>query len=317
MLSLIIPVYKNEASLPDLLTAVSGLAAAVPGGFEAIFVVDGSPDNSFQILRTQLPRQPFASRLVLLSRNFGSFAAIRAGLQTAQGDHFAVMAADLQEPPELVLEMSRVLRDGKADVVVGVRDGRHDPIAGSIASRIFWALYRRYVVHDMPPGGVDIFACNRVFRDRLLTLEERHSSLVAQVFWLGFRRETVTYVRRKREHGKSAWTFRKKLNYLSDSVFAFTDLPIRLLIRAGVIGAAASTLFGLAALAARLAGGIDVPGYTATIVAITLLGSLNLLGLGVVGSYAWRAYENTKQRPLAVPMSTESFEGTGHERRHA
>lgn len=317
MLSLIIPVYKNEASLPDLLTAVSGLAAAVPSGFEAVFVVDGSPDNSFQILRTRLPQQPFASRLVLLSRNFGSFAAIRAGLQCAHGDHFAVMAADLQEPPELVLEMSRVLRDGMADVVVGVRDGRHDPITSSIASRIFWALYRRYVVHDMPPGGVDIFACNRVFRDRLLTLEERHSSLVAQVFWLGFRRETVTYVRRKREHGKSAWTFRKKLNYLSDSVFAFTDLPIRILIRAGVIGAAASALFGLAALAARLAGGIDVPGYTATIVAITLLGSLNLLGLGVVGSYAWRAYENTKQRPLAVPMSTESFEGIGNERRRA
>lgn len=307
MLSLVIPVYKNEGSLPDLLATVAGLNERLEGKFQAVFVVDGSPDRCYEILRDQLPQQAFASRLILLSRNFGSFAAIRAGLQHADGEHFAVMAADLQEPPELVLEMAEILARGDTDVVVGVRDGRDDPLFSSLAARAFWGLYRRYVVPEIPPGGVDIFACNRSFRDSLLALSEHHSSLVAQVFWLGYRRTQVSYRRRARVHGKSAWTFRKKLDYLMDSVFAFTDLPIRLLLRVGVTGAALSFLFGVGVGLARLAGMVMVPGYAATIIVITFLGSLNLLGLGIVGSYAWRAYENSKQRPLALPLRIESF----------
>lgn len=313
MLSLIIPVYKNEASIGALLQAVAALHRRLPAGLEAVFVVDGSPDNCYTLLRDQLPSQPYSARLVLLSRNFGSFAAIRAGLQHASGEHFAVMAADLQEPPELVLEMAEVLYADEADVVVGVRDGRHDPVLTSLAASLFWSFYRRYVVPEMPPGGVDIFACNKPFRDSLLALEERHSSLVAQVFWLGYRRKQVSYTRRVREHGKSAWTFRKKVNYLMDSVFAFTDLPIRLVLRVGVAGAVLSALVGLVVAVARLSGAIAVPGYAATMIAITFLGCLNLLGLGVVGSYAWRAYENTKQRPIAVPLSVEYFQSSNHD----
>lgn len=309
VLSLIIPVYKNQGSLPALLKAIADLNSTLGQHFEAVFVVDGSPDDCYHILQEQLPDQPFDSQLVLLSRNFGSFAAIRCGLGYARGEHYAVMAADLQEPPELILEMHKLLSDDTADVVVGVRDGRDDPLLTSLAARSFWALYRRYVVPDMPPGGVDIFACNRNFRDSLLTLEERHSSLVAQIFWLGFRRSMVRYRRQKREHGKSAWTFQKKLNYLMDSVFAFSDLPIRWLTRIGVIGVALSLCVGAAAVLGRVLGLITVPGYTATMFMITLLGSLNLTGLGLVGVYAWRAYENTKQRPIAVPMRADSFTG--------
>lgn len=307
VLSLVIPVYRNEASLPDLLEAVGQLHARLDGRLEAVFVVDGSPDHCYEVLLQELPRRPFPSRLLLLSRNFGSFPAIRAGLEAGSGDLFAVMAADLQEPPELVLEMERVLRDDAADVVIGVREGREDPLLSRTAARCFWALYRRYVVPDMPPGGVDIFACNRKFRDNLLVLDERYSSLVAQVFWLGFRRRAVGYRRRARQHGRSAWTLQKKINYLMDSVFAFTDLPIRLLIRVGVAGSMLSALFALFVLVAKLLGSAMVPGYAATIVSVTFLGSLNLLGLGVVGSYAWRAYENTKNRPIAIPMKAHRF----------
>jgi len=286
---------------------VAGLNAAMSGAFEAVFVVDGSPDNSYELLHQQLPNASFRSQLILLSRNFGAFSAIRAGLQHGRGDYFAVMAADLQEPPELVLEMGRLLRADEADVTVGVRDGRDDLFLSRLPAQLFWGLYRRYVVPDIPPGGVDIFGCNRAFRDSLLNLDERHSSLVAQVFWLGFRRRMVSYKRRAREHGKSAWTFRKKFNYLMDSVFAFTDLPIRLLIRVGGAGALLSIVFGLFVAGIRLFSDFVVPGYAATMFAITLLGSLNLFGLGIVGSYAWRAYENTKQRPLAIPMRTHIF----------
>lgn len=307
MLTLVIPVYRNEGSIPDLLGAVERLYRQLDGEMETVFVVDGSPDRCYEILRAALPGKPFPAQLVLLSRNFGSFQAIRVGLEVGNGDRFAVMAADLQEPPELVLEMDRALREEPVDVVVGVRDGRQDPFLSRVPAQIFWALYRRYVVPDIPPGGVDVFGCNRAFRDSLLKLDERHSSLIAQIFWLGFRRKCISYGRQARQHGKSAWTLHKKINYLMDSIFAFTDLPIRLLIRIGGGGAILAGLLGGLVLIARLFGMITVPGYAMTILTITFLGAVNLLGLGIVGSYAWRAYENTKGRPLAVVLSSEHF----------
>lgn len=307
MLTLVIPVYKNEGSLPDLLDAIDGLRRNFVEGFEAVFVIDGSPDRCYEILRDALPKRTFQSQLVLLSRNFGSFAAIRVGLEFGRGERFAVMAADLQEPPELVLEMDRVLRTEEIDVVVGVREARRDPLLSRLPSQLFWGLYRRFVVAEVPEGGVDVFGCNRAFRDTLLTLEERHSSLIAQLFWLGFRRKCITYIRHERQHGTSAWTLRKKVNYMMDSVFAFTDLPIRLLIRVGGVATVLAASLGFCVGIARIFGLIPVPGYTMTIILIVFLGSVNLFGLGIVGSYAWRTYENTKSRPIAIPMRVENF----------
>lgn len=302
MLSLVVPVYSNEGSIPDLLIAVARLALDIDAPFETVFVVDGSPDRCYEMLAAQLPSCTFSSQLVLLSRNFGSFAAIRAGMEAARGDTFAVMAADLQEPPELIHAMWRLLDAGEADVVVGVRNSRHDPLVSRLFSGLFWRLYRRYVVPDVPHGGVDVFGCNKAFRDELLKLEERHSSLIAQVFWLGYRRKFVEYERRARQHGASAWTFHKKLIYMMDSVFAFTDLPIRILIRGGGAVAGLSGVFAIMVVISRLAGLITVQGYAVTILAIVFFGALNLFGLGLVGSYAWRAYENTKARPLHVVL---------------
>lgn len=307
MLTLVIPVYRNEGSLPDLLHAVADLNRQLDGKMETVFVVDGSPDRCYEILRNMLPDVGFNAQLVLLSRNFGSFAAIRTGLAAGKGERFAVMAADLQEPPEMVLKMNQVLMSEEVDVVVGVRESRQDPLLTRLPAQLFWGLYRRYVVPDIPPGGVDVFGCNKAFRDTLLKLDESHSSLIAQIFWLGFRRKCITYVRQERMHGTSAWTLRKKVNYLMDSVFAFTDLPIRLLIRVGSVGAALASVLGIVVAIARATGAIAVPGYSMTIIVIAFFGALNLLSLGLVGSYAWRAYENTKQRPLTVTLKVDSF----------
>ena len=307
MLSIVVPVYRNESCIPNLLVAIEWLHQKLNGEMEVLFVVDGSPDCSHAILRTALPEKLFKSQLILLSRNFGSFQAIRVGLQLGNGDRFAVLAADLQEPPDLVLEIDSALRKGDVDVVVGVRDSRKDPFLSRIPAHIFWWLYRRYVIPEIPPGGVDVFGCNRQFRDTLLKLDERHSSLIAQIFWLGFRRKCISYVRQQRQHGKSAWTLHKKINYLMDSVFSFTDLPIRLLIRIGGVGVILAGLLGGGAIIAKLLGMIAVPGYTITILAIIFFGALNLLGLGIVGSYAWRSYENTKVRPLAIILKSEIF----------
>jgi glycosyltransferase involved in cell wall biosynthesis len=312
--SVVVPVYGNEGSIPLLLGRLGELTTKLSGGaLEVVFVVDGSPDGSAALLRELLPRQPYASALVLHSRNFGSFAAIRTGLERARGEYTGVMAADLQEPPVLMVDFFEKLESGEADLVVGARRTRSDPVLHRLAARSFWALYRRLVQREMPVGGVDVFACTKVFRRRLLELEETNTSLVAQTLWLGFRRATVEYDRQPRdpEHGPSGWTLRKKLKYLSDSVFSFTDLPIRLLLAAGCVGIVGS--LGLAALvvAARLAGVIDVPGYAATIVVIAFFAALNLAGLGVIGSYVWRAFENTKRRPVSVVMDEQTFEPRG------
>lgn len=307
MLSLLIPVYRNESGLVDLLAALRDLHQQLGGAMEAVFVVDGSPDRCYQILRDALPHSGLRARLLLLSRNFGSFAAIRVALEHASGDCFAVMAADLQEPPELIVRMYEALSGGDCDVVIGVRQSRQEPLATRLPAQIFWWLYRRYVLPEVPPGGVDVFACNRAFRDGLLQLQERHSSLIAQIFWLGFRRQQLDYVRQPRKHGASAWTLRKKLSYMADSIFAFTDLPIQCLLRAGLAGVLAATVLGVVVLAARLMGAISVPGYAMNMLMVLFFGALNLFSLGIVGSYAWRAYENTKARPLALVLRDEQF----------
>lgn len=308
--SLVVPVYRNEGSIADLLEAIRGISQRLDGDFEAVFVVDGSPDQSHGLLAALLPDAGFRARLIALSRNFGAFSAIRAGLERAEGEVVAVMAADLQEPPELVLRFAEALAGDRADVAFGVRQGRADPWMSKLASNAFWATYRRCVMPDIPRGGVDVFAVSRRFRTTLLRMGESNTSLLAQLFWLGGRRVFVPYERRERRHGRSAWTLSKKLKYLGDSVFAFTDLPVRLLIATGLVGMLTSVGLGIVVLAAKLTGLVDVPGYTPIILSVLFFGALNSLGLGVVGSYAWRGFENTKARPLAVVQSEEFFGGT-------
>jgi len=307
--TLVIPVYRNRESLPTLIDELESLHGSLDGALETIFVVDGNPDDSWQWLRSELPRSTLRSRLILLARNFGSFAAISAGLAQGSGRYFAVLAADLQDPPEVAGRFFSTLAGGDIDVVVATREARADPLLSRVAASLFWGIYRRIIQPDIPPGGIDLFGCNRAFRDELVKLGEANTSLVALLFWLGFRRKTISYARRRRPYGKSAWTVKRKLKYLSDSVFAFSDLPVRLLFFVGLMGLALSIVLGLLVLIGRLTGTIAVPGYSATVLVILFFGAMNAFGLGIVGAYAWRAYENTKGRPAYLVLSTERFTG--------
>lgn len=309
-LSLVVPVYRNESGIPDLLAALEWISDELQGDFEAVIVVDGSPDQCFSILREQLPTRRFRSQLALLSRNFGAFSAIRAGIEIAKGKVITVMAADLQEPPELTLQFLSRLSGGESDVVFGVRTQRNDGWLTKITSNLFWAAYRRYIMPEIPPGGVDIFGITAAFRDDLVKMSESNSSLVAQLFWLGGRRAFVEYERKKRQHGRSAWTFSKKIRYLSDSVFAFTDLPVKVLIRFGFLALAVASIMATVVIFAKVTGFVSVPGYAGTIVAIVFFGALNSLGLGIVGTYAWRAFENSKARPLFLVQTQNEYGGT-------
>lgn len=307
MLSIIIPVYKNAESIPDLLDVLGKLQHQIDMVLEVVFVIDGSPDNSYLLLKEHLPQVNFLSSILVLSRNFGSFAAIRTGLIEAKGQYLAVMAADLQEPPQIILDFLKELKNKDVDVVLGERKERHDPLLSKIFSGIFWFLYRKLVHPETPPGGVDIFACKSTFRDHLITLDESNSSLIGLLFWLGFRRSYVPYSRLARKYGKSGWSFRRKLRYLTNSLFSFTDLPIRLLTLLGGLGILTSFSFGLILFMMKLLGLVNIPGYTVIVLISLFSMALNMFSLGMIGSYVWRTFENTKKRPQAVVMLREAY----------
>ncbi len=310
MISVVVPVYRNSENIAGLIRDVEWLNRELDDKVEAVFVVDGSPDDSLFLLRQALPQAEFRSQLLCLSRNFGSFAASRAGLEVARADYFAVMAADQQEPPRLIVDFYQKLRTGAHDVVIGERQGRNDHSLSTFFAGVFWRLFRRFIQPDLPKGGVDVFGCNRVVRDQLVQLREANSSLVGQLFWVGFRRSTVPYDRRAREAGVSAWTLSKKLRYLTDSVFNFSDLPIKLLIMLGSFGLVFSAVCAFAVLLWKLLTTAPVPGYAATALLIVFFGTLNILGLGVIGLYVWHTFENTKGRHSYIVAMREEFDPT-------
>ena len=306
--SVVVPIYKNRDSLPTLVDRLVSLSESRGGSLEGVFVVDGSPDDSLEVLREALRDRRLDAQVLSLSRNFGSFSAIRSGLAVARGDYIGVMAADLQEPADVVAAFFDVLEAGECDIALGERIGRDDPGMSSATSGLYWRFYQRFVNRDIPTGGIDVFGCTRMIAQRILEFPETHTSLIGLLYWIGYRRRHIQYHRQPRHSGRSAWTFRRKLRYLFDSIYAFTDLPIILLQVIGVVGFLISFIIGLIVFIAYLTGSIKQPGYTPLMIVIAGSTSALLLALGVVGSYVWRAYENSKGRPLELLASHEYYE---------
>jgi len=307
MLSLIIPVYKNSESIPVLIKNIEKIFKNITDDKECIFVIDGSPDDSYLILKKLLPKKKFKSQLILLSKNFGSFQAIRAGLKHSRGNKFITMSADIQEPPSLILKMYKYLCNESVDIVLAARKSRKENFLSKTFSKIFWFFFSNLVFKEIPLGGIDMFGCNLVFKKNLLKLNETNSTIVGQIFWLGFRRKIINYDRLERKKGKSQWTISKKIKYFNDSFFSFTDLPIKILNRLSIFLIFLFLTLSVFVVTAKLTGLIQVPGYTMIILVICLIGSINLLCFGILGSYLWRAYENTKKRPLELVQNKYLF----------
>jgi polyisoprenyl-phosphate glycosyltransferase len=305
MLSLVIPVYNNEENLPRLFDELDRFAERLGDAIEVVFVVDGSPDRSLRVLQDKLPAWRVRSQLIELSRNFGSFSAIAAGLGAARGDYIAVLAADLQEPLELMAEFHRRLQSGEVDVVFGYRTGRAD---ANSSSDVFWRFYRRFVLRDMPPGGIDVFGCTRAVRNEIVAMREATTNLIALLFWLGFRRGFVPYERRPRLEGRSAWTFERRLRYALDSVFAFTDVPLRALLLLGAVGTTLAVVAGVTVFVGWALGRVPVLGYTPLMLVITFFGGLTALGLGITGEYLWLTLQNTRGRPNYIVKSAAIYD---------
>jgi glycosyltransferase involved in cell wall biosynthesis len=298
--SLIIPVYKNEDSIDDLLNELEVLDTKLKHQLEVVFVIDGSPQNELLILKEGLTNSQLHSQVIILSRNFGSFVAIQTGLAYATGLFFCNMAADLQDPIDLVEQIFSALKKNKADIMIARRHSRDDKILHQLTSNLFWNLYRKYVFKDIPKGGIDVFGCTMKVRNVITSAKEINSSLIGFLYWMGFSKNFINYKRLARKHGKSEWTFSRKIKYTLDSVYSFTDLPIRLLLYLGIGGSFFSIVISIIVLFARITGQIKVPGYTPTLLLFSFFASLNLLSFGILGSYVWRAYTNTQQRPISI-----------------
>jgi len=291
--SIVIPVYQNEESIPDLLAA---LARCAPGPeFEFVFVDDGSRDGSWSLLEAHAAREPRV-RLVKLSRNFGSFTACLAGLTHARGDAAILMSADLQDPPELIPTLVARWREGH-EVVLAVREHRDEPLLQRLLSGLYYRAMRRWAFPDMPAGGFDFVLVDRKVIDAIVKMQEKNTSLMGLVLWTGFRRASVPYTRRAREKGRSMWTFRKKLKYSIDSLVSFSYFPIRVAQLLGALLALAGFAYAFIVAALRLTGNIPVAGWSALTVIVLVLGGLQLLMLGVIGEYLWRTLDETKRRP--------------------
>lgn len=298
--SIVIPVFRNESNISELVFRLKDLVSNLAGTTEIILVVDGSPDDSEKILIKELSESNLYFKILVHSRNFGAFAAIRTGLKYSTGKFIGVMAADLQEPPELLIEMFKELKTNRFDVAVGVREKRNDNWFFDAISNLSWSTLKKLVFPDMPSGGVDIFACTRSVSNELSLLSESHSSLIGQLFWLGYRRVEVPYIRLSRENGKSSWTISKKIKYFLDSIFSFTNIPIKILTNIGLIGITATLIAATAVMIGYANGGIKEPGYTPLMLVLLFSTFAILGGMGILGSYIWRAFENTKQRPLSI-----------------
>jgi glycosyltransferase involved in cell wall biosynthesis len=306
-LCIIIPVFKNEDNINTLIESIESLNTDFDGRITVTFVIDGSPDNSGLILIEKQEFLKFSSRILFHSKNFGSFSAIRTGLEFAQGNYFAVMSADSQEPPKLIKDFFNVLENDQADLVLGARTRRDDGFINDTFSKIFWAIYKKLVFPDLPKGGADVFACNDLVRTSFLSIKEPNSSLISQLLWLGYRRKFLPYNRQKRKHGKSAWQFSSKIHYMMDSIFSSTDLPIILALWTGFLGVLATIIFSVFLLIAHFSNSIEVPGYVSLALLISIFGSASIFMQGVLGSYLWRTFENTKNRPLRLISRSSEY----------
>ena len=305
--SIVVPVFKNEESIDRLLNRVTSLASSLVGDVEAIFVVDGSPDSSLSLLQTSLPNTTFDSKIILLSRNFGAFSAIRAGLREADGTATVVMAADLQEPISLIEELlGLVVKDG-VDVAVGVRQARKDSFVSRFLSSSFWRFFNRLTTLEMPKGGVDIFALSRDARQKINEFEESSTSLVGLIYWIGFKRQEVSYLREKRAEGVSSWSLRKRINYAKDSITAFSEIPLSIFLWSGVIGALVSLLLVVVLIVRLFMNQNDDISRQLISIGLLFVVSYLMSGLGLLGTYLWRVSDNVRKRPDSITWKKWEF----------
>jgi polyisoprenyl-phosphate glycosyltransferase len=298
--SVIVPVYYNERSLQPLYNELSEVERKLLQQdiqLELIFVDDGSGDGSFQEL-LKIKQQRQCTKLIKLTRNFGAVHASKTGFHFVTGDCFLILAADLQDPPDLIPEMVEKWLAG-SKYVVCTRAGREDPVTTKLFAKIYYKLLRFFVVKDYPAGGYDMALMDRAF---LSYMQNSGKNINTPLFayWLGFEPEIIYYNRQKRIHGKSRWTFSKRVTFFLDSLLGFSIVPIRLISTIGLLISLLSFGYGVLLVINALLGRIEVRGFATIVALMSFLFGLIIIMLGVIGEYIWRIFDEVNRRPETV-----------------
>ena len=310
LLSVIVPCLDEEAVIRETHRRLVATLETVPEfDFELVYVDDGSRDATLNIMR-ELQHADARVRVVALSRNFGQQMALTAGLQAAAGAAVVLIDADLQDPPEIIPEMLEHWRKG-VDVAYGVRTERDGETRFKRwTASAFYRLLQRLTDISIPRETGDFRLMDRTVVDAFLAMPERDRFVRGMVAWIGFRQEAVPYHRAARFAGETKWSRRMLLRLAADSLVSFSVLPLRLATWLGVLAAGLALSGIVYALVLRLFTAAWVSGWTSLLIAILLLGGVQLVLLGIFGEYVGRIYGEVKRRPLYLVRERLGFTST-------
>jgi glycosyltransferase involved in cell wall biosynthesis len=295
--SLVVPVYNEEETLPELLRRLGLLLDRLDGESEVILVDDGSSDRSYELMAAAREGEP-RFKLLRLSRNFGHQIAVTAGLDAAAGNAVIIMDADLQDPPEVALELAARWREGY-DVVYAVREERHGETRFKRATaRGFYRVFRRMTEVDVPLDVGDFRLVDRRALEAFRSMRETNRYIRGMFSWIGFNQVGIPFRREQRFAGETKYPLTKMLKFATDGIVSFSSEPLRLALKLGFVVSGLSFLLGLVFLISKLGGLYSVPGLASVAVFVAFLGGIQLLLLGIMGEYIARIHDEVKARPL-------------------
>jgi len=314
--SFVIPVLNERETLPELHRRLDAVMAQLDGPAEVVLVDDGSTDGSFAVMEELHARDPRV-KVLRLSRNFGHQIALTAGLDHALGRAVIIMDADLQDPPEVALELARRWREGY-DVVYAVRDERDGESRVKLATASwFYRLMGRMSEVPIPIDAGDFRLVDRRAVDAVSSMSEHSRYLRGMFAWVGYDQTGVCYSRSARYAGRTKFPMRKMVSFATDGIVSFSAAPLRLALAFGFFVSAISMLAGGVAIVCRLTGVYETPGWASIIVGMSFLGGIQLTVLGVMGAYIARIYDEVKQRPLYLVRDRLGGDGPKEpDRRH-
>lgn len=296
--SVVIPVYFNEGSLTPTMKSLQSdvIDRQTDLSGEIIFVDDGSGDGSFDELMVLRSLYPELVKVIKLTRNFGQVNALTAGFSLARGKCVVAMSADGQDSPRLINDMLSSHFEEGYEIVICTRKERDESAYRIVSSRLFYGIMRRLVFPGMPTGGFDYALIGRRALDVMLKMKESNPFLQGQIMWTGFTPKLIHYRREARTHGTSRWTIGRKVTYLIDGILSYSFFPIRLISILGIFVAFVGFAYALIVLIARLFGHIPTQGWAPLMIVMLVIGGMQMLMLGVIGEYVWRALEQARKR---------------------
>jgi glycosyltransferase involved in cell wall biosynthesis len=308
-LSFVVPCY-NEA---DNVAAFQAAAIKAFDGcgydFEIIFVDDGSKDATLHRLRMLYQEQKCPVKVISFSRNFGKEAGIYAGLRHASGEYVSLIDADLQQRPEIVRDMVRILDEQpEYDVVAAYQDRRGEGKVLSFFKKTFYSLINRLSDINLKSDASDFRTFRRSVADSILALGEYHRFSKGIFAWVGYNTCFIPYVACDRAAGVSKWNFRKLFNYAVDGIIGFSTKPLRIATFMGSLSAFAAFVYLFIVILQKLIAGIDIPGHATLIVLILFLGGMQLFCIGIIGEYVGRTFEQSKDRPVYIAKEILNYE---------